>query len=93
MQKRSGKEVVRAGKGFTLFILKKDTNDIIKIIKQIEDVGVSIDGAPEIEKHEIRKQEGEILGALLAPLVTSLVNPCFLQRLKVLVKEELEKKK
>ena len=28
---------MRAGKGFTLFILDEDMNDIIKIIKSLED--------------------------------------------------------
>ena len=31
---------MRAGKGFTLFILNKDMNHIIKIIKSLEDWGV-----------------------------------------------------
>ena len=32
-RKRSEKGAERAGKGFTLFVLNEDTNDIIKIIK------------------------------------------------------------
>ena len=43
-RKVSGKGAVRAGKGFTLFILNKDMNDIIKIIKSLEHSGVLIDG-------------------------------------------------
>ena len=34
-RKISGKEVVRAGKGFTLFISNEDLNDIIEIIKSL----------------------------------------------------------
>ena len=56
-RKISGKGAVRAGKGFTLFISNEDMNDIIKIIKSLEDSGVMI------------------LGALLARLATSLVQP------------------
>ena len=41
-------------------------NDIIKIIKSLKDSGVLIDGVTE--QHEIKKQEGGFLGALLAPL-------------------------
>ena len=70
-RKISGKGVVRAGKGFTLFILNEDMNDIIKIIKSLEDSGVLI----ETVKHEIKKQESRFLGALLARLATSLVQP------------------
>ena len=49
-------------------------NDIIKIINSLEDSCVLIDVA-ETVKYEIRKQEGGFLGALLAPLATSLVQP------------------
>ena len=50
-------------------------NDIIKIIKSLEDSGVLIDGVAETVKHEIKKQEGGFLGALLAPLAALLVQP------------------
>ena len=46
-------------------------NDIIKIIKLLEDSGVLIDGISEMGKHEIK--QGRILAALLAPLTTQLV--------------------
>ena len=39
-RKISGKEAVRAWKGFTLFILNEDIDDIIKIIKSLEDLSV-----------------------------------------------------
>ena len=45
------------------------TNDIIKIIKLLEDLGVLIDVVTETVKHEIKSQEGGFLGALLAPLL------------------------
>ena len=32
-------------------------NDIIKIVKSLEDSGVLIDGITETVKHEIKKQE------------------------------------
>ena len=49
--------------------------DINKIIKSLEDSGVLIYRVPETVKHEIKKQEGRFLGALLAPLAASLVQP------------------
>ena len=52
-------------------------HDIIKIIKTLECSGALIDRVAETVKHEIHKQEGGFLGALLAPLATSLVQ--FLQ--------------
>ena len=44
------KRTVRAGKGFPLYILNEDINDIIKIIKSLEDSGVLIDGITETVK-------------------------------------------
>ena len=50
-------------------------NDIIKIIKSLEDSGVSIDGVTETVRYEMKEQDGRFLGALLAPLAASLVQP------------------
>ena len=74
-RKICGKGAVRAGKEFTLFISNEDMIDIIKIIKSREESGVSIDGITETVKHEIEKKESGFIGALLAPLATSLVQP------------------
>ena len=49
---------MRAGNRFTLFILNEDMNDIIKIIKSLEDLVVVIDGVTETVKNEIKKQGG-----------------------------------
>ena len=48
-------ENARTGKGFTLFILNEDMNDIIKIIKSLEHSNVLIDGITETVKHKIKK--------------------------------------
>ena len=56
-RKISGKEAVRAGKEFTLFISKEDINDIVKIIKPLEDSSVLTDGITETVKHETRKNK------------------------------------
>ena len=50
----------------------EDMNDIIKIIKSLEDLGVLIDGVTEIVKPEIKKQD-RYLGALLSLLAASIV--------------------
>ena len=50
--KISRKGAVRAGKRFTLLISNEDINDIIKIIKSLEDSGVLINGVAETVKHE-----------------------------------------
>ena len=46
---------------FALIILDKDMNDIIKLIKSLEGLIVSIDGVSETVKNEIKKQEGGFL--------------------------------
>ena len=72
-RKIRGKEVVRAGKGFTLFISNEDVDNIIKIIKLLEVSEVLIYGITEAVKYEIEKQERGFLAALLASLVASVV--------------------
>ena len=64
-KKISRKGAVRAGKGFTLFILNEDMNDIIKTIKPLEDSGVLIDGVTETAKHEIKKKQANFLELFL----------------------------
>ena len=54
-RKISGKGAMRAGKGFTLFISNEGMIDIIKIIKSLEDSGLSIGGVTETVKLEIKK--------------------------------------
>ena len=44
------KGVVRAGRGFTLFISNGDLDDIIKILEVLEKSGLLIDGASETAK-------------------------------------------
>ena len=41
----------------TYFISNEDMNDIIQIIKSLEDLGVLIDGVTETVKHEIKKED------------------------------------
>ena len=64
-------------------------NDIIEIIKLLEDSNVLIDSITETIKHQTKKQEGRFIPALLAPLVASLVQPVISSVIKV--EEELEK--
>ena len=59
--KISGKGVVKAPIGFTLFTLNEDINDIIKIIKSFKDLGLSIEGTTETVKHEIKNKTVDFL--------------------------------
>ena len=46
-KEKSRKGALRAGKRFTLFISNQDMNDIIKIIKSLQDSGVLINRVTE----------------------------------------------
>ena len=50
-------------------------DNIIRIIKLRQNSGLLIDGVTETVKYEIKKKEGGLLGALLVPLVDSLIAP------------------
>ena len=65
MKKKNGQGVLRAGRGFTLFISNEDMDDIIKIVESLEKSGLLIDGVSEIVKHEIKKHEGGLLPAMI----------------------------
>ena len=52
----SRKRAVIARIGFTLFILNEDMNDIIKVIKSLEDSDVLTDGVTETVEHEIKNK-------------------------------------
>ena len=41
-------------------------NDIIKLLNLLEDLGVLVNGVTETVKHETKKQEGGLLGPVLA---------------------------
>ena len=49
--------------------------NIIKIAKLLEDAGLLIDCATETLKHKIKRQEGEFLGAMTAPMAASFIAP------------------
>ena len=48
---------MRAGIGLTLFILNEDMNDVIEIIKSLEDSNALIDGITEKVEHEIKNNK------------------------------------
>ena len=48
----SGKIILMAGIGFTLFISNEDMDDIIRIINSLEDSRVLVDGVTDIVEHE-----------------------------------------
>ena len=61
------------GSGFTtLIIYNKEMNDIMKIVKSLEESGLFIKGISETMKNEAKEQKGGFLAMLLGTLGTSL---------------------
>ena len=62
------------GSGTTTLIISNDEmNDIIKIVKSLEDSGVILKGVSETIQHEAKEQRGGFLSMLLGTLGTSLL--------------------
>ena len=62
------------GSGFTTLIISNDEmNDIMKIVKSLEESGLLIKGMSELIQHEAKEQKGGFLGMLLATLGASLL--------------------
>ena len=68
-----GRGVLRAGNGITLVISYEDSDDFIKIIKSLENLGVLIEGVSETVKKYIKKQVGGFFGMLLGTLGASML--------------------
>ena len=57
----------------TLIISNKDMEDLIKILKPLEDSGLLLKGVTEAVQNEIKEQKGRFLSALLGTLGASLL--------------------
>ena len=57
----------------TLIISNNDMEDIIKIVKSLEDSGLLLKGVTETVQNEIKEQKGEFLSLLLGTLGASLI--------------------
>ena len=57
----------------TLTISNEEMNDIMKIVKSLEESGLLIKGVSETTKNETKEQEGGFLGTSLGTLGASLL--------------------
>ena len=57
----------------TLIISNDEINDIIKIIKSLEDSGLFIKGVTETVQNEVKEEKGGFVSALLGTLGSSLL--------------------
>ena len=68
------KKVLGSGHNNTTLIISNDEiNDIIKIIKSLEDSGLLLKGVTERVQNEIKEEQGGFLSMLLGTLVASLL--------------------
>ena len=62
------------GSGMTTLIISNDEmNDILKIVKSVEDSGLLLKGISETIQHEAKEQRGGFLSMLLGTLGASLL--------------------
>ena len=57
----------------TLIISNKDMEDLIKIVKSLEDSGLLLKGVTELVQNEVKEQKGGFLSMLLGMLGASLL--------------------
>ena len=67
------KEILGFGNHITLIISNDDMQDILKIVKSLEDSGILLDGITETVENEVRKQKGGFLSMLLGTIGANLL--------------------
>ena len=66
------KKILGSGNTTTLIISNKDTEDLIKIVKSLENSGLLLKGVTELVQNEVKEQKGGFLSMLLGTLDASL---------------------
>ena len=67
------KKNLGSGNHATLIISNDDMQDLLKIVKSLEDNGLLLDGITETIKNEVKEQKGDFLSVLLGTLGASLL--------------------
>ena len=67
------KKVLGSGNHTTLIISNNDVQDLLKIVKSLEDSGLLLDGITDTVKNEVKEQTGDFLSMLLGTLGASLL--------------------
>ena len=67
------KKILGSGNMATLIISNNEIQDIIKIVKSLEDSGLLLKGVTETVQNEVKEQKGGFLSALLGTLGASLL--------------------
>ena len=67
------KKNLGSGGHTTLIISNDDMQDLLKILKSLEDSSILLDGITETVKNQVKEQKGGFLSMLLDPLGASLL--------------------
>ena len=67
------KKILGSGSHTTLIISNKDMEDLVKIVKSLEDSGLLLKGVTESVQNEVKKQKGGFFSTLLGTLGASLL--------------------
>ena len=67
------KKILGSGGHTTLIISNKDMDDLIEIVKSLEDSGLLLKGVTESVQNEVKEQRGGFLSLLLGALGASLL--------------------
>ena len=67
------KKILGSGNTTTLIISNKAMEDLIKIVKSLEDSGLLLKGITESVQNEVKEQKGGFLSMLLGTLGASLL--------------------
>ena len=67
------KKILVSGNYITVIISNDEINDIIKIVKSLEDSGLLLKGITETVQNEVKEQKGGFLSILLGTLGASLL--------------------
>ena len=67
------KKILGSGGHTTLIISNKDMEDLVKVVKSLEDSGLLLNGVTESVQNEVKEQRGRFLSMLLATLAANLL--------------------
>ena len=74
------KKILGSGNHTTQIISNDDMQDLLKIVKSLEDSGLLLDGITETVKNEVKEQKGGFLSILLGTLAPSLLTDILLNK-------------
>ena len=70
-----------SGNHTTLIVSNDDVQDLLKIVKSLEDSGILLNGITETVKNEVKEQNGGFLSMLLGTLGASLIGDLLTKKL------------